>query len=193
MKIRTLGPALVALMLLSTPVRAQEATPPASNAAMTRIYDEDQADRNGDGEIDWAKVTPRDEQRRLATRKLLETGTLHTGVDFNHAAFVFQHGSTSDDYLLAHTLAMVAVGKGDKSSLWIASATLDRYLMTIKQPQVYGTQFMGTKDGGYDQGSYNRDLVSDALRGELGVPPLADQVERMKQLQALRAQQHAKP
>jgi hypothetical protein len=160
---------------------------------MTRIYDEDQADRNSDGEIDWAKVTPRDEQRRLATRKLLETGALHTGGDFNHAAFVFQHGSTADDYLLAHTLAMVAVGKGERSSLWIASATLDRYLMMVKQPQVYGTQFMGSKDGGFSQEPYNRDLVSDALRGELGVPPMAQQVERMQQLRALRAQQHAKP
>jgi hypothetical protein len=194
MKIRTLGPAFVALTLLTTPVRAQDAAPTASNAEMTRIYDEDQADRNGDlTQADWGKIIPRDEQRRAATRALLQAGALHTGVDFNHAAFVFQHGSTANDYLLAHTLAMVAVGKGDRSSLWIASATLDRYLVMVNQPQVYGTQYMSSKGGPYGQEPYNRDLISDALRGELGVPSLAKQNERLEQMRALQAQQHAKP
>ncbi len=41
-----------------------------------------------------------------------------------------------DDYLLAHTLAMIAVAKGDEGSLWIGTATLDRYLQSVGKPQI---------------------------------------------------------
>jgi hypothetical protein len=180
----------LACLTLASPAYARQDAAQVSNAEMTRLYGEDQADRTGD--VDWNKVSPRDEQRRAQTRHLLETGALHTSADFNHAAFIFQHGDTADDYLLAHTLAMVAVGKGDRSSLWIASATLDRYLVTVKQPQVYGTQFMRRNGKPYGQEPYNRDLVSDALRAELGVPSLKEQALRVQQLQSLE-RQAAKP
>ena len=87
-----------------------------------------------------------DEVHRQQVRGLLAKGALHSAEDFSEAAFVFQHGSTPDDYLLAHTLAMVAVRKEMRGSIWIATATLDRYLDSIKQPQIYGTQFHTLKD-----------------------------------------------
>lgn len=183
MKLRMSLLALISLFLLADPAHARSlAAPTTSNAEMTRLYNEDQSDREPD-EIDWDKVTARDEQRRLATRALLTAGALHTAEDYEHAAFIFQHGSKADDYLLAHTLAMVAVGKGDKSSLWIASATLDRYLMMIGKPQVYGTQFRGSMG----QEPYDRNLISDTLRSELGVPALARQAEQLEALRAARA------
>ena len=74
---------------------------------------------------------------------LLAAGALHTADDYRKAAFVFQHGDRSDDYLLAHTLALVAVAKGDQGAAWIAAATLDRYLQSVRQPQIYGTQYLG--------------------------------------------------
>ncbi|HWU78782.1 MAG TPA: hypothetical protein VN158_01805 [Caulobacter sp.] len=176
--------ALACLTLAASPVRGQEAGASTSNPEMTRLYDEDQTDRLGPGVTDWSKVGPRDDQRRAATRKLLEAGTLHTAADFSHAAFIFQHSGAPDDYLLAHTLAMVAVAKGDKKSLWIATATLDRYLQNIKQPQIYGTQFSRVDDAEMSQEPYNRGLISDALRGELGVPSLAKQVDQLKAVRA---------
>jgi hypothetical protein len=141
-----------------------------SNASMKAIYDADQADRQPGKTIDWKEVKPADDQRRRATADSLERGKLHTGEDFERAAFVFQHGDKPDDYLLAHTLAMVAVENDDAAALWIATATLDRYLQSIKQPQIYGTQFHTSKDQPATQEPYNRSLVSDALRLELGVP-----------------------
>ncbi|ENZ82997.1 MULTISPECIES: hypothetical protein [Caulobacter] len=183
MSLRTPLLALTWLGFLALPAQAQGPTPPTSNAEMTRIYDEDQGDRQKTP-IDWSKVTPRDEQRREATRKLLADGALHTAEDFRHAAFIYQHGAAPNDYLLAHTLAMVAVGKGDNSSLWIASATLDRYLMKIDKPQIYGTQFMAKTGEEMGQDPYDRDLVSDALRAELGVPTQAQQAEQLKMIRA---------
>jgi hypothetical protein len=154
---------------------------------MAQIYDDDQRVRRGNPEkIDWKVVGAADEQRRASVKRLLLQGKLHTGEDFNKAAFIFQHGGTPDDYLLAHTLAMVAVARGDSTALWIAGATLDRYLMSIKQPQIYGTQYSWNNQEPTTQDSYNRALISDALREALTVPVLAEQEKPKKQFDAER-------
>jgi hypothetical protein len=133
---------------------------------------------------DWEKIGKSDAERRTRTRALLDTGALHAAADYRKAAFVFQHGDKPDDYLLAHTLALVAVTKGDQGASWIAAASLDRYLHAIHQPQIYGTQFVSPDPSApMSQGAYNSALVPDALRTELGVPVMAAQVEQMKRLQ----------
>jgi hypothetical protein len=114
-------------------------------------------------------------------------GKLHTGEDFERAAFVFQHGETPDDYLLAHTLAMVAVAKGRRGALWIEAATLDRYLNFVHQPQIYGTQFFFKPNEPTTQEPYNRTLIPDSLRLDLGVPSQAAQEEQRKRYDAERS------
>ncbi len=143
-----------------------------SSPEMTAIFEADQKPRIGDiSKIDWKIVNAQDAERRNQVRQLLKDGKLHSGEDYEHAAFIFQHGSTADDYLLAHTLAMVAVARGRISALWIGAATLDRYLQNIGKPQIYGTQFeWGTKDQPTTQEPYNRTLTAESLRLALGVP-----------------------
>jgi hypothetical protein len=157
-----------------------------SNPGMKRIYDEDQRVRQPGARIDWSSVGKSDGERRETTRELLSEGALHTGEDFTWAAFVFQHGSTPGDYLLAHTLAMIAVKKGYGPALWIATATLDRYLQSIHQPQVYGTQFLNPQGQPATQEPYDRNLISDALRRELGVPVQSAQEGQRKRYEAER-------
>lgn len=153
-----------------------------SDPEMQRIFEEDQKVREpGVGKINWTVVNKTDAARREATRKLLGDGKLHTGEDFERAAFVFQHGDSPEDYLLAHTLAMVAVARGQSRAIWIAAATLDRYLNSIHQPQIYGTQFYTPSNKPVTQEPYNRSLVSDALRRYLNVPSQAAQEEQRKQ------------
>jgi hypothetical protein len=152
----------------------------ASNTEMQHIFEEDQKPRQNPAELTpkrWVVLNKEDAERRRQTRQLLSEGKLHTGEDFSRAAFIFQHGSTSDDYLLAHTLAMVAVAKGTGDAIWIASATLDRYLQSTGKSQIYGTQF---KTGSATQEPFNRDLISDSLRQQLGVPSLANQQDQRK-------------
>jgi hypothetical protein len=153
-----------------------------SNAEMKAIYDRDQHDRMTQN-IDWKVVGKADEERREQTRKLLAGGALHTGKDYEEAAFVFQHGSTAQDYLLAHTLAMVAVSKGDSTAIWISAATLDRYLEMVKQQQIFGTQFSSDPKQKWTQEPYDRTLISDALRNQLGVPSQATQAKQLKAYQ----------
>ena len=154
----------------------------APSAEMKAIYDEDQRVRAQS--VDWQAMSRSDAERRAQTRKLLASGALHTGKDFEEAAFVFQHGETPPDFLLAHTLAMVAVTKGDSTAIWIAAATLDRYLQRIGQKQVFGTQFNVGPDRVWTQEPYDRELVSDALRLQLGVPSQAVAAQQLKAYQA---------
>lgn len=153
------------------------------NAEMQKIYEEDQRPRQNlkMAKADWSTISKKDETRRAEVRQLLANGDLHTGKDFEQAAFIFQHGNTPDDYLFAHTLAMIAVARGDPGALWIATATLDRYLNSIQKPQIYGTQFHFTKGTPWTQDPYNRDLISDALRRDLGVPSLASQQKQLEE------------
>ena len=156
---------------------------------MKAIYTEDQrvrmAPHSDWKSIDWKTMAKTDAGRREKTRKLLAAGALHTAEDYEEAAFVFQHGDTAEDYLLAHTLAMVAVSKGDATAIWIASATLDRYLEKIGQKQIFGTQFSSDAQHGWTQEPYDRDLISDAIRQQLTVPVQALQE---KQLEVYRGQ-----
>ena len=198
--IRLVQSLLVAwLVALSTPAVAQQgeaaAPEPASNAEMAAIFEADQADRRpGGANIDWAAVTPRDAARRTRTLHLLNAGALRSGDDFHHAAFVFQHGETADDILLAHTFAVLAAARGRADAAWIAAASLDRYLQRIGQPQIYGTQFRTPPGQPTTQEPYNRTLVSDALRQALGVPAQAQQEERRAAIEAsYRARQPSRP
>jgi hypothetical protein len=157
-----------------------------SSPEMTAIYEADQKPRLGDmTKIDWKAVNAQDAERRDQVRLLLKNGKLHTGEDFEHAAFIFQHGGAPDDYLLAHTLAMIAVARGRVSALWIGAATLDRYLQNVGKPQIYGTQFKwNSKDQPTTQEPYDRALIADSLRRALGVPSQATQEEQRQKYDA---------
>jgi len=176
-----LNPVIVlSLLAASTPSGPTAGAPDASsNPEMTAIFNADQKARQ-DPAIDWAIVGPQDEARLKRTQTLLDAGALKTGDDFFNAAFVFQHGGSSDHYLKAHLLATIAVAKGKVGATWIAAATLDRYLQNTGKPQILGTQFHTEADGRTSQEPFNRALVSDALRDALGVPPLAAQEEQRK-------------
>jgi hypothetical protein len=166
------------------------------SAVLKRMFREDQADRNVDDDAmtdqqrsEWrTRLRTRDDQRHKEVMDLVKRGELQTGVDFEEAAVIFQHGLDPDDYLLAHTLAIIAVAKGRSQSRWLVAATLDRYLHKMKQQQIYGTESLGTpyKSGpkttyNWTQDPYNRALIPDRLRAELCVPDLPQQ-ERALQL-----------
>jgi hypothetical protein len=157
-----------------------------TNPEMTAIFEADQADRaSGGAAIDWSVVTPRDEARRARTLALVAAGALASGDDYWHAAFVLQHGSEPNDFLLAHTFAVVAAARGRADATWIAAASLDRYLQKSGRPQIYGTQYnFSNETQTATQDPYDRALVSDALRGALGVKSQAEQERSRTDMEA---------
>ena len=153
------------------------ATPAEDNKELKQIYEADQKDRETP-KIDWNEVGPRDAARQKRIREMIDQGLLVTGKDYERAAMIYQHGLTQDDPLMAHILAVTAIGKGDLDARWLAAAALDRYLQRVNQPQVFGTQYSFKKPGDpWSMDPYNRTLISPALREANCVPDFERQNE----------------
>jgi len=160
-----------------------------------RLVIDDQWDRGNDmfsgrqvktpDASDWQAIAERDRQRQSAIRALLAKGQVETGREYYFAALVFQHSSSAEDLTLAHVLAVTAVIQGNKSARWLAAATLDRYLQTEKQPQVFGTQFQRQGDNPrWTMVPYDRAAVPDRVRALWCVVSQSDQDRALEDLQA---------
>lgn len=158
--------ALTTLSLSATNTNSRQHGQP-SKSALRKIYDQDQQNRN-----DMAG----DARRRAQVRQLIAQNKVQTGEDYYYAAFIFQHGQTPQDYLYAHVLATTALGKGFAPAKWLSAATLDRYLRSIQQPQIFGTQFgRGLADD--DMSPYDKDMLSDKLRRAWCVTSYSEQLK----------------
>ena len=159
----------------------------ADNSGLGALYAADQDDRTGtDAELitRWSDVERRDSERREEVRRLIEAGEVRTGLDHYHAAMVFQHGDTADDYRLARDHAREAVDLGYERARWLAAAAHDRYLLSIGQPQHYGTQFRIVEGVTYLR-PIDADAVTDAERR-------AARTRTLEEIQAFLAEQNVK-
>lgn len=165
----------------SPPLATATSATEASNEELKALVARDQAARTPTSAAAEAKET--DADRRAIVRQMIDAGALHTGLDYRNAALVMQHGDQSDDYLLAHSLAIIGASKQDKVALWLCAATLDRYLQSLNWPQIYGTQYVYASPNMPPlQDPYNRTLLTDALRQATGVPTLEEQAKQAKEL-----------
>jgi len=149
---------------------------------LRQLYEEDQADRR-QVPILGSTLRERDRARRQTVTRLIETGALQTPEDHYHAAMVFQHGETLDDYSQAHELAKRAAELGyspERRARWLAAAALDRSLMHQDKPQKYGTQYRWQGDE-YRLWPVDPE-TTDAEREAWGVPPLEEAQQRAAQL-----------
>jgi hypothetical protein len=195
---------LVAILVLSTtlqtvaqtvppPNSAKSQSVPESSAEMKQIFIQDQFDRGNDPfakpggpepkALPGAEMRRNDDTREVRVKELLQQDQLHTGTDYYRAALVFQHSGNPEGILLAHVLAEVALSKGEAPALWLAAATLDRYLVQIKQRQIFGTQFKAlarsdeTKPYLFVLNDIEPNLISDQLRAEFCIKPFVKQEE----------------
>lgn len=144
----------------------------ANNAELTKIYKEDQGDRQTEN-IDWTVVSKRDAERQERVARILAEGGAKTAEDFFHAAMVFQHGDTEEEVARAHELSMKAVelDPNHPTARWLAAASKDRLLMRQGKPQLYATQYRMV-DGKWVL--YEVDpSVTDEERAKWDCPPLA--------------------
>src|SRR5271163_4556365 len=136
---------IVALTVFTVFALGQAAPQPA--VTVHQIFVEDQTDqpthtpRNDPSPEVLKAFDDRAAARRATLHAMLSRGEITSDSDLYEAAFVFQHGETAPDYLLAHVLALDALAKGFDRAKWLSVATLDRYLQLIGQPQVFGTQY----------------------------------------------------
>jgi hypothetical protein len=155
-----------------------------NNAEITRIYEEDQADRSGgpNAKIDWVAVDARDKARQDRVHQILAQGGAKTADDYYHAAMVFQHGDTDEEIAEANELSLKAaeLDPEHSSARWLAAASKDRLLMRQGKPQLYGTQFKKV-DGKWVLHDVDPS-VTDEERAKWECPPLAVAKQRAEAL-----------
>lgn len=163
---------------------------PDVNQHLLRLVIEDQWDRGNDmfsgKKAKYSakvNVPERDAERQAEVRKILSEGRISTGREYYFAALIFQHSSKPEDLMLAHVLAVTSVTKKNGNAKWMAVATFDRYLWSIKQPQVFGTQFQKDAYQKWTMEPYNRAAVSDSVRTSWCVVSLAEQEKALKDFQ----------
>jgi hypothetical protein len=163
---------------------------PDVNPRLLRLAIQDQSDRGNDLFSGKQVKTPqnldvpkRDAERQAEVRTLLSEGKIKTGRDYYFAGLIFQHSESSENLLLAHVLAVTSLAKGDKSAGWLSAATLDRYLWSIKHPQVFGTQYQTGPDSKGTMEPYDRIFISDRIRAAWGVNSLTEQEKSLKDAQ----------
>jgi hypothetical protein len=157
--------------------------PETDNLRLEELHAADQKDRERvyASAADVAQLKERDLARRREVLELASRGEVNTTTDLYRAAVIFLHGAEPKDFLVAHRLAVMASINGHKASRWLAAASLDRFLMSIGLPQVYGTQFEQNEEDGRYQLRLPID-DSSVLHFEkrfFGVPPV---IERLAQL-----------
>ena len=151
------------------------------NTELIEIYENDQNDRMTSN-INWLVINKRDSLRRVRVHQLLDSGKVKTGKDYRNAAMVFQHGKDSTDYGLAVSLMKKAIKKDSTINKWLFAAATDRYLLSKGEPQIYGTQYQKMGDEPWKLGEMDTTKISDAERIKYGVETLAEQREKVKQM-----------
>lgn len=167
-------------------ITAGPTIPPLKNVNLEvlRLVVEDQWDRGNDmfgkgqvksqKDLDWKVIGAHDNARHQAIRDLLAAGKLKTSVDYDYASLIFQHSGDPADLMLAHLLSSTSVSMGGNGK-WMMAATLDRYLQSIKQPQIFGTQFITPDGHTWTMEPYNRLTLTDSERALWCVVPVAQQ------------------
>lgn len=174
---------LLALGACASPSPDRAAGKGRDSTELAALYTADQADRTpGTAPSDWTLVQKNDAAREARVRELLTAGGATTGRDYFHAAMVFQHASEPEGIQLAHELAMIGAGLGNRESRWLAAASYDRLLMYWKRPQRFGTQYRSNEQG--QMRLYEvAPGVTDAMRAASDVPSLAAAQAREKEMQ----------
>jgi hypothetical protein len=183
---------IAALTFLAAGLIAQTAPTAPAVSRVHQLEIEDQSENPGNISAD--EYYRHGDSRRAEVRSLIAQGKLLSGEDFSDAALIFQHGLTTEDFLFAHILAMEGLMRGASADKWIAAATLDRYLQSLNQPQVFGTQYPGDKAAESapkpqvdphvlniqrTQQPYNPNLLPDAVRQDFCVPDVTQQQKNL--------------
>lgn len=157
--------------------------PETDNLKLEELFLADQKDRTKvyDSPAALKDLEHRDSMRRALVAEMISRGEVSTPNDLYHAAVIYLHGSEPKHYLTAHRFAAMASINGHRPSRWLMAATLDRFLMSLGQPQVYGTQFEHDKESGQYQLRLPIDdnAVLSFEKKFFNVPTVAERLEQL--------------
>ena len=152
----------------------------ADNAELVEMFKNDQADRTN--HIDWNIVQKNDSIREARVYELLDSNKVRTSKDYNNAALIFHHGEDSVAYGMAVKLMTKAIELDSTINKWFLAVATDRYLLSTNKPQIYGTQYKRLDNKIVVREKMDSTKITDAERIECKVETLAEQREKIKNL-----------
>lgn len=109
-------------------------------------------------------------------------GASKVGFDGAQAAFILVQHAAHDQEFQKQSLELLekAVKDGEALPVHLAFLT-DRVRLAQGKPQIYGTQTRVTKEGKFEVPPIEDEANVDKRRAEVGLEPLADYIEKMRQ------------
>jgi hypothetical protein len=159
-----------------------------SLGVLARLLRDDRAEDRSvvAGSPEYAALRGRDARRREQVGLILGEDRRFSAGELFAAAWILNHGDTTEEALRAHELAKEAARRGYRKARWLAAAALDRSLMYAGRPQRFGTNMV--PDGvGYRLWDVEA-ATTDVERAEWDVPPLAELRRRAAELSSSAAQ-----
>ncbi len=150
------------------------------NPELIEMFKNDQADRTN--HIDWNIRQRNDSIREARVYELLDSNKVHTSLDFENAALIFHHGEDSVAYGMAVKLMNKSIELDSTKNKWFLAVLTDRYLLSINKPQIYGTHYKRLENNIVVREEMDSTKITDAERIEYGVETLAEQREKIKNL-----------
>ena len=138
------------------------------NVELYRMSMRDDREQYKEG-LDRGVLERRNARRRKKVRKMLQAGQLKAVDDFCRAAWILYRGSDSSDLALSRGFALVAVGLDPEQceAKGMAALAEDRYLLSIGEPQIYGTEIRVVRGKKFLKEPFDLSLITDEKRKEL--------------------------
>jgi len=150
------------------------------NQELIEIFKSDQEDRTQ--HLDRSIRQKNDSVREARVYELLDSNKVRTSIDYQNAALIFHHGEDSVAYALAVKLMTKSIELDSTRNKWLLAAISDRYLLSINKAQIYGTQYTRLDNNVVVREELDSTKITDAERIEYGVETLAEQREKLKNL-----------
>jgi tetratricopeptide (TPR) repeat protein len=126
--------------------------------------------------------TKNDSLREARVYELLDSNKVRTSTDFNNAALIFHHGEDSVAYAMAVKLMRKSIELDSTRNKWFLAVMTDRYLLSINKPQIYGTHYKRLDNNIVVKEELDSTKITDTERVKFGVETLAEQREKLKNL-----------
>lgn len=158
----------------------------SSNKRLINLFESNQKLRYQSQEQDWGnkiflkRLQNQESQAKKEILQLLKKGKIKTSDDFYRAAWLFHHSSNFRHYALAVALASTSWLMGEPWGKNLFATTMDRFLLSIRQPQYFTTQYKKTR-GAWLLFPYNR-KVTDKTRKWFHVGTLKEAKNSLKEL-----------
>jgi tetratricopeptide (TPR) repeat protein len=151
------------------------------NQELQELFDSDQADRRNP-EITRVIRNRNDSLRQARIYQLLDSNKVQTSTDYNNAALIFHHGADSVSYAMAVKMMHKSLELEPTRDKWLLARAVDRYLLSINKSQIYGTHYKRLENNLVVREKMDTTKITDAERIECGVETLAEQREKIKNL-----------